>query len=149
MASFFHTGNHTIMTLYILERPSSWGTTGSKYLEYNPGSELNIFQWTMNIESWIEQNNRFNKSWTKDEQRRMNKLNNNNNNNTRDNWQTSIMHNIKEITSVFIELGWNVTIQYLHRVKNILVITELTITTLFARVLIVRHQRGLFAYPAE
>ncbi len=34
------------------------GTTGSKYLEYNLGSELNIFQWTMNNEHWIKQNNR-------------------------------------------------------------------------------------------
>ncbi len=31
------------------------------------------------------------------------------------------------------------TAQYLHRVKNILVITELMITTLLARVLILRH----------
>ncbi len=31
------------------------------------------------------------------------------------------------------------TIQYLHRVQNILVIMELIVTTLFARVLMVRH----------
>ncbi len=27
MASFFHTGNHTIIVLYILEQPSSWSTS--------------------------------------------------------------------------------------------------------------------------
>jgi hypothetical protein len=27
MASFFHTGNHTNIALYILERPSSWSTS--------------------------------------------------------------------------------------------------------------------------
>ncbi len=27
-------------------------TTESKYLEYNPGSELNLFFWTMNNEQW-------------------------------------------------------------------------------------------------
>ncbi len=42
-------------------------TTGSKYLEYNPGSELNIFSWTMNKE---KANDRMeNKSRTKDEQK--------------------------------------------------------------------------------
>ncbi len=51
---------------------------GSKYLEYTPGSELNIFsheQWTMNkIIEW-------NKSRTKDEwiiKQQQNRLNNNN-----------------------------------------------------------------------
>jgi hypothetical protein len=30
--------------------------TGSKYLEYNPGLELNIFSWTMNNEqkNWMK-----------------------------------------------------------------------------------------------
>ncbi len=40
--------------------------TGSKFLEYNPGSELNIF--LMNNEQWKEQNNWMKtKSRTKDE----------------------------------------------------------------------------------
>jgi hypothetical protein len=47
------------------------------------------------------------------------------------------MHNIY-ITSVFIETGRNVTVPVLHRVKNILVITELIITTLFDQVIKVR-----------
>ncbi len=42
--------------------------TGLKYLEYNPGSELNILLMKMNIESWIEQNNQM-KLWTKVEQK--------------------------------------------------------------------------------
>jgi hypothetical protein len=50
----------------------------------------------------------------------------------------SIIHNTKYITSVFIWMGWNVTIQHLQRV-NILAIMEQTITTLFAQVLMVRH----------
>ncbi len=51
--------------------------TGSKYLEYNPGSELNII--LMNNEQWTKEPNE-NKSWAKDEE----KSNNNN----------KIMHNI-------------------------------------------------------
>jgi hypothetical protein len=39
------------------------------------------------------------------------------------------------ITSVFIVTGCNVTIPVLHRVKNIFVIKELIIATLFDRVL--------------
>jgi hypothetical protein len=42
--------------------------TGLKYLEYNPGSELNILLMKMNIESWIKQNNQM-KLWTKVEQK--------------------------------------------------------------------------------
>ncbi len=41
--------------------------------------------------------------------------------------------------SVFIETGWTVTVQHCKEIKNILAITELTITTLFTRVFIVRH----------
>ncbi len=60
-------------------------TTGSKYLEYNPGSELNIFHWTLNNKHWIEQNNQMkqksNKGWTKYEwliEQQQNKSNINN-----------------------------------------------------------------------
>jgi hypothetical protein len=45
--------------------------TGSKYLGYNPGSELIVFSWTNNNEQWKEQKNwvkqKSNKRWTKDE----------------------------------------------------------------------------------
>jgi hypothetical protein len=58
---------------------------GIEYLEYKPGSELNIFHWAMNNEHWIEQNNQMkqnlNKRLTKDEwiiEQQQNKLNNNN-----------------------------------------------------------------------
>ncbi len=44
--------------------------TGSKYVEYNPGSELNILLVTMNSETRIEQNNGM-KQRTKVEQGRI------------------------------------------------------------------------------
>jgi hypothetical protein len=56
------------------------------------------------------------------EQKMNEKLNNEQNkrttkiNTTRYNWHMSTMNNI--ITSVFIEIGWNVTVQALHRVKK-------------------------------
>ncbi len=64
----------------------------------------------------------------------------------------SIMHNInKSRVSLLSRLKCDRPA--LHRVKNILVITELIITTLFYWVLIVRCltyvTKGLCAYPAE
>ncbi len=43
-------------------------TLGSKHLEYNPGSELNLFLWTTNNEQWKQKNRMENKSRTNDEQ---------------------------------------------------------------------------------
>jgi hypothetical protein len=49
-----------------------WCATGSKYLEYNPGSELNIYWWTWKLKNEIESNkNNWMKQWTKVEQRRI------------------------------------------------------------------------------
>ncbi len=56
---------------------------GSKYLEYNPGSELSIF--LMKNEQWTKESNE-NKSWTKDEQ--------NSNNNKINELQNKIIHDI-------------------------------------------------------
>ncbi len=55
---------------------------GSKYLDYNPGSELNLFslnndQWTMEKQkNWMKQKS--NKRWTEKLNNEQNKLNNNN-----------------------------------------------------------------------
>ncbi len=54
--------------VYWLARWWCWTVTESKYLEYNPGSKLNILLVKMNNESQIEQNDRM-KQWTKVEQR--------------------------------------------------------------------------------
>ncbi len=52
--------------------------TGSKYLEHNPGSELNIFLWTMNNEKQkkIEWKQKSNKGWTKVKQQQKKTSNN-------------------------------------------------------------------------
>ncbi len=54
------------------------------------------------------------------------------------NWHEHICTIYIYITSVFIEIGWNMTVPVLHRVIIIFVITELIIATLFDRVLKVR-----------
>ncbi len=119
------------------------GTAGSKYLEYNPGSELNIFPWTKNNENWIgwsswtdkSRTKESNKSWTKgikqQNKRATIKI-------IYNNWQTSIMHNINK-SRVSLLSRSKCDRPALYRVKNILVITELIIATLFDRVLTVRH----------
>ncbi len=52
--------------------------TGSKYLEYNPGSELNILLVKSNNENWIEQNNLMKQKSNKRQTKMNNKSNNNN-----------------------------------------------------------------------
>ncbi len=67
-------------------------TTGSKYLEYNPGSELNIFlmnneQWKLNQTKELNEN----KSRTKDEQKTNGKIEQQQNKSNKNN---KIIHNI-------------------------------------------------------
>jgi hypothetical protein len=72
---------------------------GLKYQEYNPGSELNILQWTMKVESnkiikWKKVEEKLNKDkWISEQQQNKS----NNNNNTLYDWQMSIMHNINNL----------------------------------------------------
>jgi hypothetical protein len=129
--------------------------TGSKYLEYNPGSELNIFpvnKWTMNNElnkiiEW--------KQWAKSEQNKIiNQWNKVEQKMNKDKWMfwttvinrtTIIIHDITVRQALRTTLTNHECLYWnrlkcdrlkLHRVKNIPVIMELTITTLFARLLI-------------
>jgi hypothetical protein len=74
---------------------------GSKYLEYNPGLELNIF-------SWITNNEQKNHMKTKVEQNES--KSNNNKKIMNNNWYKNTIHKI-------IHECWNVTIQSLHKVK--------------------------------
>jgi hypothetical protein len=118
------------------------GTAGSKYLEYNPGSELTIFsfeQRTMKskdpMKTKVEK--KMNKTQMKIEQQQQ--KSNNNNKILHDITGTQAMHNIhKPRVSLLNRLKCDRPA--LHRAKkNILVIMELIITTLFGPVLIVRY----------
>ncbi len=92
-----------------------WCLTGSKYLEYNPGSELNIYWLNMKTEQWnrIEQKNliEWNTACKSNKSQTINQTILNNNN-----WQWALFTTQNKITIV-IWKGWNVTVQHLHRVK--------------------------------
>jgi hypothetical protein len=113
-------------------------TTGSKYLEYNPGSELNFC--LLNNEQWKAKGIKWKQKSNKECMEKSNneKITNNNDKYTWFNWHMNTMHNINKLR-VSIEKVEMWLSRHCTGLKNILVITELIITTLFDRVLMVRY----------